>query len=141
MKDNPLIGTWKLKSLETRTSDGTVFYPWGRETVGYIFFTPEGYFCAAIMGVNRKRFPSEDMQGGSLEEKARAADSYVSYSGPCQIDKDKFRVKVETSLFPNWVGGFQERHYKIDGKALTVSSTPLLVSGKEVVGHLIFERV
>jgi hypothetical protein len=102
---NRLVGTWKLKSFETRTSDGSVLYPWGRETMGYIIVSPDGYFCAAIMGANRKRFPSQDMKGGSLEERASAAESYISYCGPYEIEKDKFRVKVEISLFPNWVGG------------------------------------
>jgi hypothetical protein len=76
-----------------------------------------------------------------LEEKATAADSYISYCGPCEIEKDKVRIKVEISLFPNWVGGYQERYYKIDGRTLSVSTTPTLVEGKEVVGYLIFERV
>ncbi len=120
MKDKPLIGTWKLKALETRTSDGSVFYPWGRETVGYVIFSPEGYFCAAIAGAGRKRFSSQDVKGGSLEERASATDSYISYFGPCEIEKDKFRVMVEISLFPNWVGGYQERYYKIDSKTLSV---------------------
>jgi hypothetical protein len=141
MRDNPLFGTWKLKSLETRASDGSVSYPWGKETLGYVIFSPEGYFCVAIMNAERRRFSSEDMKGGNLEERASAADSYLSYSGPCEIEKDKFRVKVEVSLFPNWVGGFQERYYKIEGKTLSVSSTPTLVNGKEQVGYLIFQRV
>ena len=81
------------------------------------------------------------MKGGSAEERANAADSYISYSGPCEIEKDKFRVKVEVSLFPNWVGGIQERNYKIEEKTLSVSTTPTLVNGKEQVGYLIFERV
>jgi hypothetical protein len=41
----------------------------------------------------------------------------------------------------NWVGGIQERNYKIEGKTLSVSTTPTLVNGKEQVGYLIFERV
>ena len=81
------------------------------------------------------------MKGGSLEERASAADSYISYCGPFEIENDKFRVKVEISLFPNWVGGYQERYYKIDGRTPSVSTTPTLVGGKEVVGYLIFERV
>jgi hypothetical protein len=141
MKDNPLLGTWKLKSLETRTSDGSVSYPWGKETLGYVIFSPEGYFCVAIMSANRRRFSSQDMKGGSLEERASAADSYISYSGPCEIEKDKFRVRVEVSLFPNWISGIQERYYKIEGKTLSVSTTPTLVFGKEQIGYLIFERV
>jgi Lipocalin-like domain len=141
VNDAPLIGTWKLRSFETRTSDGTVFYPWGRETLGYVIFSPEGYFSVAITSANRKRFPTQDMRGGSLEERASAADSYISYSGPCEIGKDKFRVRVEVSLFPNWLGGYQERYYRIEGKTLSVSTTPTLVDGREQVAYLVFERV
>jgi len=141
MKSNPLFGTWKLKSLETRASDGSVSYPWGKETLGYAIISPEGHFCVAIVSANRKRFSSQDMKGGSTEERANAADSYISYSGPCEIEKDEFRVKVEVSLFPNWIGTTQERNYKIEGKTLSVSTTPTLVNGKEQVGYLVFERV
>jgi len=141
MKGNPLLGAWRLKSLETRASDGSVSYPWGKEVLGYVIASPEGYFCVAIMNANRKKFSSQDMKGGTVEERANAADSYISYSGPCEIEKDKFRVKVEVSLFPNWIGGIQERNFKIEGKTLSVSTTPTLVNGKEQVGYLIFERV
>lgn len=141
MKSNPLFGTWKLKSIETRASDGSVSYPWGKETLGYAVLSSEGYFCVAIMSANRRRFFSHDMKGGSVEERANAADSYISYSGPCEIEKDRFRVKVEVSLFPNWIGTTQERNYKIEGKTLSVSTTPILVNGKEQVGYLIFRHV
>jgi hypothetical protein len=100
MKGNPLFGAWRLKSLETKASDGSVSYPWGKETLGYVVISPEGYFCVAIMSASRRRFSSQDMKGGSAEERANAADSYISYSGPCEIEKDTFRVKVEVSLFP-----------------------------------------
>jgi hypothetical protein len=140
MKSNPLLGAWKLKSLETRVSDGSVSYPWGKKVLGYVIFSPEGYFCVAIMNANRKKFSSQDMKGGTVEERANAADSYLSYAGPYEIERDKFRVKVEVSLFPNWVGGTQERNFKIEGKTLSVSTAPTLVNGKEQVGYLIFER-
>lgn len=80
------------------------------------------------------------MKGGSVEERADAADSYLSYSGPYEIEKDKFRVKVEVSLFPNWIGTIQERNYKVEGKTLSVVSAPVIVYGKEQRGYLIFER-
>ena len=141
MKGNPLLGAWKLKSLETRASDGSVSYPWGKEVLDYVIFSPEGYFCVAIMNANRKKFSSQDMKGGTVEDRANAADSYLSYCGPYGIERDKFRVKVEVSLFPNWIGGIQERNFKIEGKTLFVSTAPPLVNGKEQVGYLIFERV
>jgi hypothetical protein len=136
----PLVGTWKLKSFEMRAPDGTVIYPWGRDTKGYATFSPDGYFFAAIMGADRKRFASEDMKGGTLEEKASAADSYITYCGPCEIEKEKFRTKVEVSLFPNWVGEYEERYYKIEGNTLYIWTDPLPVGGKELAGYLIWER-
>jgi len=141
MKGNPLLGAWKLKSLETRASDGSVSYPWGKEVLGYVIFSPEGYLCVAIMNANRKKFSSQDMKGGTVEERANAADSYLSYCGPYEIERNKFRVKVEVSLFPNWISGIQERNFKIKGKKLSVLTAPTLVNGKEQVGYLIFERV
>jgi hypothetical protein len=141
MKGNPLIGTWRLKSLETRASDGAILYPWGKQVRGYVFFSPEGYFSVTIMNAERQRFSSPDMKGGSLEERANAADSYLSYSGPCEIEGDKFLVRVEVSLFPNWIGTTQERSYKIEGKTLSVVSAPAVVYGKEQRGYLIFERI
>ncbi|MGD0331069.1 MAG: lipocalin-like domain-containing protein [Nitrososphaeria archaeon] len=141
MKDNSLIGTWKLKSFEWRASDGSVIYPFGRDVLGYLIFSPEGYFSATLSAANRKKFTSQDLIGGSLEEKAGATELYLSYCGPCEIEKDKFRTRVEISLIPNWVGGYQERYYKIDGKTLSVRSTPMLFGGKEQVAYLIFERV
>jgi hypothetical protein len=141
MKGNPLLGAWKLKSLEARASDGSVSYPWGKKVLGYVIFSLEGYFCVGIMNANRRRFSSQDMKGGTVEERANAADSYLSYAGPYKIERDKFRVKVEVSLFPNWISGIQERNFKVEGKTLSVLTAPTLVNGKEQVGYLIFERV
>jgi Lipocalin-like domain len=141
MINNPLIGTWKLKSLETRTTDGSVSYPYGRQVRGYVIFSPEGYFSATIMNANREKFPSQDMRGGSIEQKAEAADSCLCYAGPYETEKDKFRIKVEVSLFPNWIGTTQERSFKIEGKTLSVIIAPILLNGREQRGHLIFEHV
>ena len=141
MKNNPLLGTWRLKALETRASDGSIYYPYGKEVLGYIIFSPQGYFSATIMNAKRKRFSTQDIKGGSIEEKADAEDSYLSYSGPYEIQEDKFRVKVEVSLFPNWIGTTQERSYKIEGKKLSVITAPTIAYGKEQRGYLIFEHV
>jgi len=141
MKSNPLVGTWRLKSLETRASDGSVSFPYGKRVVGYAVLSSEGYFCVAIMNAERKMFSSNDIKGGSTAERADAEDSYLSYAGPCTVEDSKFRVKVEVSLFPNWIGTTQERSYEIEGKTLSVVSSPVIAYGKEQRGYLIFERV
>jgi hypothetical protein len=40
---------------------------------------------------------------------------------------------VEPSLFPNWVGGDQERWVELAGDQLILSASPLLLAGKQQV--------
>jgi hypothetical protein len=43
MASNPLIGTWRLLSWETRSLvDGRVSYPLGEDAVGYIMYGQDG---------------------------------------------------------------------------------------------------
>ena len=81
MTPNPLIGTWKLLSWENRAADGRVTYPLGKDAVGYIIHTGDGYMSVAIMNPHRTGFSSEDLLGGSAAEKARSAETYVSSCG------------------------------------------------------------
>jgi len=139
--NHPLVGTWKLKSFEMKASDGSSLYPFGKDALGYLLFSAEGYLMATISAANRKNFASLDPMKASLEEKASAEETFLSYCGPCEVEKDKWRTKVELSSVPNRVGGYEERQYKIEGKSLSVRSTPMVMGGKEFVGYLVFERV
>jgi hypothetical protein len=58
-----------------------------------------------------------------------------------RLGRTSFRTKEELSLLPNWVGEYEERYYKIEGKTLSVWTDPLLVEGKEMAAYLIWERV
>jgi hypothetical protein len=79
MPSNPLVGTWRLISWETRGVDGQkISYPLGKDAVGYIMYNEDGYMSVAIMRPNRVRFAAGDLLGGSPEEKVQAADTYVS---------------------------------------------------------------
>ena len=48
---------------------------------------------------------------------------------------------VEMSLFPNWIGGDQERLVDLRGNRLTLSTQALLLRGIQQTAHLIWERV
>jgi hypothetical protein len=95
----------------------------------------------AIMGSNRSEFASGDIKGGSTEEKAAAADTYISYCGRYEVQRDTVIHHIELSLFPNWVGVDQKRALQFDGNRLLLSTPPILVEGTERTSHLIWERV
>jgi Lipocalin-like domain len=125
MTSNPLIGTWRLISWENRSAAGQVSYPLGRAAVGYIMYNEDGYMFVAIMSPYRLKFAG-DLFGGSTEEKAQAASSYVSYCGRYEFRGETVIHHVELSLFHNWVGVDQERLVDLTGDRLTLSTRPIL---------------
>jgi hypothetical protein len=142
MASNPLIGTWRLVSWENRSVvDGEVSYPLGKDAVGYIMYSQNGYMSVAIMRSDRAKFAAGDLLRASVEERAQAAGTYVSYCGRYEFRGDTVVHRVELSLFPNWIGVEQERLVEVTGERLMLSTRPILLGGVQRTAHLIWERV
>lgn len=142
MTSNPLVSTWRLISWEIRSVDGQkISYPLGKDAVGYIIYNQDGYMSVAISRPNRQEFAAGDLLGGSAEEKAQAASTYVSYCGRYEFHGDTVSHHVDLSLFPNWVGVEQERLVELKGNRLSLSTRPMLLGGIQQTAHLIWERV
>ncbi len=124
MDRNKLVGTWELVSWEIRSTD--VIYPFGKDAAGYIMYNEDGYMSAAVMTADRPQFTSDDILGGSLEEKAVAAETHISYCGTYEVREDKVIHHVKVSSFPNWTGMDQERTFEIKGNRLLLSAPRLL---------------
>jgi hypothetical protein len=141
MTSHALVGTWKLASLEFRTADGAVTYPFGTDVVGLLVYTPEGYMSAQIMAPNRPNFATADTLLATVEEKAAAQDTYVAYCGRYEVAGNKVIHHVEMSLLPNWTGGKQERFWELNGDTLRLSTPPMMQRGKMQSSHLILAKV
>src|SRR5579864_6406473 len=85
MAQNPFVGTWRLVSWENRAAGGRVSHPLGRDLSGYILYTADGHMSVAIAAAGRPRFATGDLLGGTEEERALAAKTYVSYAGTYEI--------------------------------------------------------
>jgi Lipocalin-like domain len=140
MTSNLLVGTWRLISWEIRSADGQISYPLGKDAVGYIMYNQDGYMSVAISRPNRQKFAAEDLLGGSAEEKAQAASTYVSYCGRYTFHGDTVSHYVDLSLFPNWAGVEQERLVELRENRLTLSTRPMLLGGIQQTAHLVWER-
>jgi len=141
MTRNPLLGTWRLVELVSRGADGDAVYPFGRDAVGYITYTPDGRMSVSIMSADRARFASEDIAGGTTAEKATIAETYLSYCGTYEIRGNTAVHHVEVSAFPNWIGADQVRTFALDGDRLSLTTPPLLRNGVRRTSHLRWERV
>ena len=140
MVQNPFVGTWRLLSYEVRRADGEIVYPWGQDPIGLLIYSEDGYMSVAMMSANRTRFVTNDVKRSTIEEKAAAVNTYISYSGRYDIQGDTVIHHVEVCLFPNWVGNDQKRTYKFDDNRLTLS-TPLPGGNIQRSAHLVWERV
>ena len=139
MKGSPLVGTWKLILWELRDEEGHVAYPFGRDAPGYLTFTEDGHMSVVITTARRPSFAAEDLLGGSVDEKAAAAETCVAYCGTYRMDGNRVMIHVDASLFPNWLGTIQERVFHLDGDSLTMSIASSTWSGKRQTAHLQWE--
>ena len=134
-----LVGAWRLVSVETRDEKGELVRR--GERTGYLLYSLDGYMSVAFMKEGRPKFKSGDIRGGSAEEKIAAVNGYVSYAGRYTVQDDTVVHHIDVSLFPNWVGVSQERMFRLEGSRLTLSTPLMLVGGRQLSTHLIWERV
>ena len=142
MGKEQFAGTWKLVSSEFRTSDGDVSYPLGKDAVGLIMYDTKGHVSAQIMSPSRPKCASSDHLKSTPSEAKAASDGYVAYFGKYEVNEEKRTIThhAEGSLFPNWEGAPLERFFEFSGNRLTLSTPPMPMGGKGVVGLLIWER-
>jgi Lipocalin-like domain len=140
-REHALIGTWALLSWENVGADGQVSHPMGVDAVGYLIYSFDDRFSVTISRADRTRSAGGDLLGGTLEEKARAADGFVAYAGRYTFHGDHVVHHVELSLFPNWVGTDQRRSVELSTQVLILSAGPMLMAGREQVPRLTWRRV
>lgn len=137
------VGTWKLVSYEYRKLDGEVTYPMGRNMTGLLMYDAHGYMAGQLMNPDRLQFASGDKFRGNPEELKLAFEGYTAYWGTYQINEEEGSVdhKVESSLYPNWIGGIQKRFFEFSDNRLILRTPPLRYAGESQTGLLVWERV
>ena len=141
MADNPLVGAWKLVGYECKVGERKLGPPLGPDAVGYILYTESGHMSVQIGAADRPPFASPDPLGGTVEEKGRAADTYIAYCGTYELFEDRVVHHVEQAFFPNRIGMAMVRYYKLEGDRIDLTTPPLLIGGEEKVCTISWERV
>ena len=139
MEPNPLIGAWRLVTYEAHAGD-EVSYPLGEDASGYIMYTPDGYMSVLIMAADRANFASDDILGGTDEEKLAAAGTFISYCGEYEFLGDRVVHKIETAFYPNRVGTEQVRYVRLEGDEIVLTTPPMVIHGTSRSGRLVWER-
>jgi len=136
------LGSWSLRSFESRHPDGHVTYPFGDSPIGLVVFSADGYASAHLMRPDRPRFPSPDAGPPSPEEARQALTGFVAYYGRCEIDERARTLvtHVEGSSIPNWMGGDQVRTFEFRGASLVLRPPARETPAGPVISELVWER-
>ena len=111
--------------MVVRTDSGKTIYPYGENIFGILIYARSGYMSALLMNPDRKRFASDDLKAGTMEEIKQAYENFDAYCGTYTVDEEKGTVThhVEGAKFPNWVGTDQERYFERKGNTLEIKAT------------------
>jgi hypothetical protein len=139
---HPLVGGWRLHSWVSLADDGSETLPMGETPDGLVVYTADGTMIGIMGPSDRSRFATDDVTGGTMEERAGAFATFIAYGGSYAVDGDTITHRVETSLFPNWIGTTQRRRWQLDetGRHLTLTSPPLVLGGATRIQRLTWER-
>ena len=140
--ESQIIGTWELTRFEllNLTSNQSIF-PYGTSPKGILIFSAEKYMSVAIMANDRKPFVTESLQFASTEEKTKAIETYLSYSGSWNIEQDKIYVDVKVSLLPNWTNVTHYRTLQHEGDTLSFQTPKIKQGNQEMIVELDWKKV
>ncbi len=139
--DNPLIGTWKLKSyVREVAATGERYNERGEHPNGYLGYAADGRMYAIITWESRIK-PREVVP--TDEERIKLFSTMISYAGTYTFDAEKVIHHVDISWNQNWTGTDQVRFYKLDGDTLTITSalSKNFTDGREGRSILVWERL
>ena len=109
---NPLIGVWRLITVEDHQPDGTVHYPYGERALGYLIYHPQGYMSATVMSAERPRLAGSTRPFALSPEDAAAVLRTMgsAYCGTFELrDESTVIHHVEAALIPNMIGQHEVR--------------------------------
>ena len=114
----------------------------GAAADGYIAYTADGTMIAMMGSGDRPAFAEDDVTGGTDAERGQAFASFIAYAGRYEVSGEYVTHHVEASLFPNWIGTVQRRHWELDpsGRLLTLTSPPIVQAGQTRIHRLTWER-
>ncbi len=139
---NPFVGTWKLISWEVTQPDGAIHYPYGKDVVGYLIYTADGYMSAVIMDPDRRQsdpnFPLETAGAQTLPDpdRVRAYSTYLSYCGTYTVEGDTVTHRVKAGMIPSWTGSEQHRSFKFNQGCLIIGSGRHKLTWERAVKHV-----
>ena len=139
--DNPVVGTWRLKSFVREiAATGERYNQLGEHPEGFLGYSTDGRMYAILVASDRVR-PHEEAP--TDEDRVKLHKSMIAYAGTYTIEDGKVIHHVDISWNGARTGTDQVRFYRLEGDTLTIKTAPNKspVDGREGMGILVWEKV
>lgn len=139
-EDNPLLGTWKLKSFVREVAGaGERYNQMGEHPDGYISYAADGRMLAFFVSDQQPR-PSA---APTDEERIKLHKAMLAYGGTYTLSPGKVVHHVDIEWDGRRLGTDQIRFYAVEGDRLVLKTEPNKspIDGRDGVGVLTFERI
>ena len=105
-----IVGVWRLVHSINITSEGKTEYPFGKDAIGYIYYSRSGIMAVQISRKSRTSDPSDLLH------------EYLAYFGRYEIDTERQVVRhvVEGELLPGVHSETLERRYSFEGDLMSL---------------------
>ena len=138
--DNPLLGTWKLKSFVREvTGTGERYNQMGEQPDGYLSYSADGRMVAFFVAGNQLR-PRNDPTD---EERTKLHKEMLAYGGTYKLSPGKVVHLIDIEWDGRRLGTKQVRFYTVKADSLVIKTEPNRspIDGGDGVGVLTFERI
>jgi hypothetical protein len=127
-----LVGTFRLVSLEARSTDGTTRYPMGEAPAGRFFFDRLGNFSVQLMSADH----------GS-EDATTSGATYAALFGTYEVDEEQqsFTATVDGCLHPELNGTQFVRYVSFEDTGAVFRTPPQSADGVETTTFITWRRV
>ncbi|MFE4754998.1 lipocalin-like domain-containing protein [Streptomyces mirabilis] len=135
-----LLGAWRMVDMKIVKGDELLDLPIGptEECGGLLVYGESGGMSATLSRLGRPSFADASIGGGTLGEKARAFDTFISYTGTFDVNEEKSSVthRVQYASAPHMVGQALERICIFDGDVLTLDTPPMNFNGEPLGSYI-----
>jgi len=138
--ENPLLGTWRLKSFVREVAGtGERYSQLGEHPDGYISYAADGRMLVFFVSDDQPHPRAEPTD----DERIKLHKSMLAYGGTYTLSPGKVVHHVDIEWDGRRLGTDQVRFFTIDGDKLVIKTEPNKspIDGREGVGILSFERV
>jgi hypothetical protein len=146
-----LIGTWELIDGKLLTDGEAKDFEFSPQSGGggILIYNADGYMSATLSKRERAAFSTDQLDGGTDEEKIRAYSTYIAYTGNFEVNEAEMSVKhlVKYASFPNFVGRLLTRHIVFSGpegrpgEELRLNTPPMNFGGKNIDSYLTWRKL